>query len=100
MHIKPAHSAKPRLTVDDAELVGAEALAFLAAEPERLMRFLDATGLALAELSAEAGTRRMLSAVLAHLLTDEPLLLLFAETTGTPADRIGPAGALLAGDRN
>jgi hypothetical protein len=59
--------------------VGLAALGFLAAEPERLVRFLALTGLTLEDLRARAGDPSLLCAVLDHLLGDESLLFIFAE---------------------
>ena len=71
----------------DPEVIGLAALGFLAGEPDRLMRFLSLTGLALEDLREQAGEPRLLAAVLDHLLADESLLFLFAESEALhPAD--------------
>ena len=72
----------------DAELVAIQALGFLAAEPERLQRFLDLTGLDVGSLRAAASNPGFLGAVLDHVLSDQSLLLIFAEDQQLPPDRI------------
>ena len=75
----------------DAEVIGLAALGFLAGEPDRLVRFLALTGLALEDLRERAGEPRLLAAVLDHLLGDESLLFLFAE-----AEALHPAEVVAA----
>jgi hypothetical protein len=66
---------------------GARALLFLAKDEQRLMRFLNESGLDPATLRNEAHAPHMLSAVLAHMLGDESLLLVFTSESGLdPAD--------------
>jgi hypothetical protein len=83
----------------EAREIGEAALGFLAADPDRLIRFLQLTGTSPAELRRQADADSTLAAVLSHLLDDESLLLVFAAEVGIAADRIGPAAALLAGAR-
>jgi hypothetical protein len=83
----------------EAREIGEAALGFLAAEPDRLIRFLQLTGTSPADLRRQADADATLVAVLSHLLDDESLLLVFAAESGVAADRIGPATALLAGSR-
>ena len=78
-----------------AETLAAQALAFLAAEPARLQRFLLATGLELGELRDRAGSREVLMAVLEHLAGDESLLLVFAAGRQVAAESVGEAIVLL-----
>jgi len=84
------------MDVGRAEEIGVAALIFLAADLQRLGRFLALTGLGPAELKAEARTPRMLAAVLDHLLRDESLLLVFAATNQLAPEDIAPARRLLA----
>jgi hypothetical protein len=82
--------------------VGLAALSFLAAEPDRLVRFLGLTGIGLDDLRERAGDPALLGAVLEHLLADESLLFVFAEAEALhPADiaaarRKLPGGAALS----
>ena len=83
----------------DPEVIGLAALGFLAGEPDRLMRFLSLTGLALEDLRERAGEPRLLAAVLDHLLGDESLLFLFAESEALhPADVAAARRRLPGGD--
>lgn len=62
------------------------ALAYIAADQERLQGFLLLTGLTVDDLRRRAGEADFLSGVLDHLLSDEPLLLEFvAEAAASPA---------------
>jgi hypothetical protein len=84
------------MDTDRAEEIGVAGLIFLAADIQRLGRFLALTGLGPAELKAEARTPRMLAAVLDHLLHDESLLLVFAADNQLEPEDIAPARRLLA----
>lgn len=81
----------------DAEKVAVLALSFLAADPARLGRFLDATGIDPAGIRAAAGEPSFLAGVLDHLADDESAMLAFAEETGIPPDHVVRARALLSG---
>ena len=71
----------------DPEVMGLAALGFLAAEPDRLVRFLGLTGIGPDDLRGRAGDPALLGAVLDHLLADESLLFVFAEAEALhPAD--------------
>ena len=58
------------------------ALAFLAAEPDRLERFLALSGLDAGSIRKAAAEPGFLAAVMEHLLADETLLLAFAANEG------------------
>ncbi|NNE21175.1 MAG: DUF3572 domain-containing protein [Rhizobiales bacterium] len=62
-----------------AEVVALDVLRFLACEPERFSRFLSLSGLALQDISAQAGEPSFLASVMDYLLSDEKLLLEYAE---------------------
>ena len=81
----------------DPEVIGLAALGFLAGEPDRLMRFLSLTGLALEDLRERAGEPRLLAAVLDHLLGDESLLFLFAESEALHPAEVAAARRRLPG---
>lgn len=74
-----------------AETLALRALAWLAADPERLGQFLAETGLGPAELKERAMDPMLLGGVLDHLLSREDLLLRFAEE-----NQLDPAAASLA----
>jgi len=61
----------------DAPTVGLLALAYLAADEDRLQRFLGLSGLDLGALRERAADPALLGGVLDHLLGDETLLLAF-----------------------
>jgi Protein of unknown function (DUF3572) len=63
-----------------AEMLAIQALGFIAGEPERLDAFLTATGLPLERLRESATEPDFLAGVLEHMLTDESLLLAFADS--------------------
>jgi hypothetical protein len=70
-----------------AEILAIQALSFIAAEPERLNGFLNATGLTLDRLRESANEPDFLAGVLEHMLADESLLLAFADSAAIdPAD--------------
>ena len=83
------------MDADLAEEIAVSALGFLAADIQRLGRFLALTGIGPGELRAEARTPRVLAAVLEHLLQDESLLLVFAAGNGIAPNLVAPAHAVL-----
>jgi hypothetical protein len=82
---------------DDAASLAIAALGFLAADEERLGRFLALTGLGPESLRSAAGQPDFLAGVLTHLMEDEPLLLAFAAEAGQRPERVARAQAVLAG---
>jgi hypothetical protein len=73
---------------EDAEIMALKVLGFLAAEPDRLQRFMDLTGLDVGSIRSRASEPAFLGALLDHLLTDQSLLLTFAEDHGVKPERI------------
>jgi hypothetical protein len=88
---------KTAMTTERAEAIAAGALAFLASDPQRLVRFLSLTGLSPDELRQQADSQPVLTAVLDYLAGDESLLLVFAAGAGLAPEEIGPARDKLAG---
>jgi hypothetical protein len=84
-------------TIQDAETLALRALAFLAAEPERLEPFLAASGLGPDTLRAASGEAGFLPAVLDHLAGSDDLLLEFAENLGIRPEAVVRARESLAG---
>lgn len=83
---------------NEAEAMAVAALAFLAAEPERLARFLALAGIAGADIRRAAREPGFLAAVMEHLMGDEALLLAFAgEQDVKPETVVRAAHALGAG---
>ncbi len=81
----------------DAGMVAVQALAFLAADEDRLGRFLALTGIEPAEIRAAAREPGFLAAVLEHVAGDEALLLAFAANAGLAPESVTAAQAALAG---
>ena len=73
---------KAAATSDTPSIVGLQALTFLAADSDRLQRFLALTGLGPDDIRARAEQPAFLAGVLDHLLADESLLLIFCEEAG------------------
>jgi Protein of unknown function (DUF3572) len=88
-----------RLDHAGAEAMAAHALAFLAAEPNRLTRFLGDSGMEPQQLAASlaGGELGVLEAALEHILGDESLLLVFASDLRQKPEAIMLAHALLQG---
>lgn len=81
----------------DSEQIAFEALRFLAEEPERLVRFLELTGLTPQDLRQSAHEASTQAAILDHLLGDESLLLVFAAHAGISAEAVSEARNMLTG---
>ena len=80
-------SVKPSLK--SAEALAIQAFSFIAADSDRLGRFLAASGIGPADIHGAARQPMFLAGVLDHVASDEPLLLSFAAETGTaPKDII------------
>jgi hypothetical protein len=88
---------KANATGGNAEIVALRALTFLAADSERLERFLALSGVGPEELRERAGDRDFLAGVLDHLLADESLLLAFCAEEGLRPEVPGRARTELAG---
>lgn len=87
-------SSKPR---ENAEAVAVAALSFLAADEERLSRFLALSGLDIGHLRAAASEDGFLAGVLAYMVSDEALLLDFAASAGQKPEHIVQAHIVLNG---
>ncbi len=76
--------SKPGLSTDRAagESMAVSALTFLAADDERLDRFLSATGLGPHNLRGAAAGPQFYGSILRYLAADEPLLVQFAAQAG------------------
>lgn len=82
---------------DHAEGIAISALAFLAADPERLGRFLASTGIGPADVRIAAQQPLFLAGVIGHIAADEQLLLAFAAEIGLQPSDIDRARKTLAG---
>jgi hypothetical protein len=81
----------------EAEVLALRAAAFLATEPERLVRFLDLSGIDAQALRASLADPGFLGGLLDHLLADETLLLMFAEAEDMRPEQIVRLRRLLPG---
>jgi hypothetical protein len=82
---------------EEAEILAINALGFLAADSERLQRFMDLSGLDVAAIRAGATSPTFLGGILDHLLGDESLLLIFAEDQQVKPERIAELRRKLPG---
>lgn len=87
-----------RMTLADAEALAIEALGFLAADPERLGPFLGAAGIGPGALRAVAGEPGFLAAVVEHVMSDDALVLAFAESARIRPTLVAVARHLLSRD--
>ena len=93
------HSSKARQSVSPelGQSLAASALAFLAADPERLSRFLDLTGLGPHNLRDAAQDPAFHGSVLEYMLADEELLLQFATDSDLEPETVALAHQALCG---
>lgn len=64
---------------EHAEILALESLAWLASRPDDMQRFLNLSGMDVAQLRDNAGTAAVSLAVIDFLMSDEPLLIAFCE---------------------
>ena len=74
-----------------------KALGFIASDPDRIERFLTLSGLTPGDLRGRAGDPGLLAAVLEYLRSDQPLLLIFAESEELDPSAVDAAGVLFGG---
>jgi hypothetical protein len=79
-----------------AEAMAAEGLSFLAGSPERLIRFLDVSGLRPETLRAAAAEPGFLAGLMDYLVSDEELLVTFAGKIGASPESVMQARHLLS----
>jgi hypothetical protein len=80
-----------------AEMLAIQALAFIAEDPERMAGFLSATGVAAGTIRHAACEPDFLAGVLEHMLSDENLLIAFADSAGIDPAEIARARYALGG---
>ncbi|NPD13914.1 DUF3572 domain-containing protein [Xinfangfangia sp. D13-10-4-6] len=84
---------------EQAQVLALQALAWLAADEDRISPFLAQSGIGADELRQRAGENEVLAAVLDFLLSDEPLLLDFAASADQRPEAVMLArGALPGGE--
>ena len=76
---------------DSARSLAVSALAFIAADPDRLDRFLGITGLGPDNLRTAAADPAFLSSVFDYLVADEKLLVEFAADAGLRPEAVSRA---------
>jgi hypothetical protein len=79
-----------------AESLAVEALGFLSGSPERLVRFLETTGMRPDTLRAAAQAPGFLAGLMDYVVQDEALLLAFAEEAGVKPEGVMQARHLLS----
>ncbi len=84
-----------KLDADYAQEIALSALSFMAEDRDRLVRFLELTGMIPDELRTQAHSPGLLGAVLDHLLSDESLLLVFTASAGLSPEIVAPAREML-----
>jgi hypothetical protein len=77
-----------RAAAELAETLALRALAFIAADEERLQRFLVSTGTTPDDVRARAADPDFLAGVYDHLLADDALLVAFAEEVDLPPEEV------------
>jgi hypothetical protein len=80
-----------------AEVLAVQALSFIAADPERLGRFLALSGIGPSEVRAASHEPGFLAGVLDYVASDEGLLKAFAQKAGLSAREVGAALIALGG---
>ena len=85
--LKKMQSASP----DSARSLAVSALAFIAADPDQLSRFLGITGLGSDNLRTAAADPAFLGSVLDYLVGDEKLLVEFAADAGLKPEAVARA---------
>lgn len=92
----PISRATPEAT-EAAEALALSAVQFIAADDDRLQRFMDLCGVAPESLRSKLAETAFLAGVLDYLLSDEPLLIAFAEWMEIDPGQIGAARRCFAG---
>ena len=82
---------------EQAETLALQALGYLAADEDRLYRFLLSTGLTPQDVRDRVGDPAFLAGVLDHLLTDDALVVAFAEDNALEPEAVMTARRRLPG---
>jgi hypothetical protein len=91
--LKSKQSSNP----DSARSLAVRALAFIAADSDRLSRFLNLTGLGPHNLRTAAADPAFLGSVLDYLVANEELLVAFAADAGLKPEAVARAHLVLCG---
>jgi len=95
--MRRSSKAQQSVSLEFSRSLAASALAFVAAEPERLQRFLNLTGLGPQNLRDAAGDPAFHGSVLEYMLGDEELLVRFATESELRPETVGLAHQALCG---
>ena len=95
--MRDSSKARQSVSLEFGQSLAASALSFLAADPERLNRFLSLTGLGPHNLRAAAEDPAFHASVLEYMLADEELLLRFAADSDLGPEKIALAHQALGG---
>ena len=90
-------SKRNEVKLEEAEAIAIQAIAHIAADEDRLGRFLALTGLDPDGLRAAAREPGFLASVLEHLAGYEPDLVAFATQAGIAPEKVGAARLILSG---
>jgi hypothetical protein len=82
---------------EQAETLALQALGYLAADEDRLSRFVLTTGLTPQDLQQRAGDPMFLAGVLDYLMTDDALVVAFAEENAVAPETVMAARRRLPG---
>ena len=85
------------LAREDAQLLAAKGLIFIANDQEMLGRFVSLTGLAPNDIRVAAGEPEFLAGVLSFLMDHEAVLLAFAASVGISPRHVADAHLALSG---
>ena len=88
---------KQSASLEAGRSLAVSGLAFIAADSDRLSRFLNLTGLGPHNLRTAAADPAFLDSVLDYLVADETLLLAFAADAGLKPEAVARAHAALRG---
>ncbi|WP_420558938.1 DUF3572 domain-containing protein [Tepidicaulis sp.] len=82
---------------DTAETIALQGLAYIAENESELTAFLEATGVDIKTLRANASSPHILAGVIDFLMMDDKRLLAFCEEAGLPPETPGEARQALPG---
>ena len=86
-----------RAAAEQAETLALRALAYIAADEDRFVRFLASSGTTPDDVRRRAADPAFLAGVYDHLLADEALLVAFAEAADIAPEKIAAARFRLPG---
>jgi Protein of unknown function (DUF3572) len=91
------HKTRARTTRKAAEMLAIQALAFISEDPRALGRFLDISGIPAGQIRTASREPGFLAGVLEHMLSDEKLLVAFADSAGIDPGSVARAAGMLGG---